>query len=80
MGPARVLWNRKVQERVSTTSSVLNQIKGIKMMGLEDRIFHLIQSLRVSEVDSSKSFRLFIVWMNMIGIICKAQIKHSILY
>lgn len=24
MGPARVLWNRKVQERVSTTSSVLN--------------------------------------------------------
>lgn len=71
MGPARVLWNRKVQERVSTTSSVLNQIKGIKMMGLEDRIFHLIQSLRVSEVDSSKSFRLFIVWINMIGIICK---------
>ncbi|KAJ5957023.1 hypothetical protein N7501_011302 [Penicillium viridicatum] len=67
MGPARVSWNRKVQERVSTTSSVLNQIKGIKMMGLEDRIFHLIQSLRVSEIDSSKSFRLFIVWMNMIA-------------
>lgn len=35
-------------------------------MGLEDRISHLIQSLRVSEVDS-KSFRLFIVWMNMIA-------------
>lgn len=68
-----------MQERVSTTSSVLNQIKGIKMMGLEDRIFDLIQSLRVSEVDSSKSFRLFIVWMNMIGIICKAY-KHSIFY
>ncbi|KAJ5598777.1 hypothetical protein N7537_008861 [Penicillium hordei] len=67
MGPARVLWNRKVQERVSTTSSILDQIKGIKMMGLEDRIFHLIQSLRVSEVDSSKTFRLFIVWMNMIA-------------
>lgn len=80
MGPARILWNRRVQDRVSTTSSVLDQIKGIKMMGLEDRIFHLIQSLRVSEVDSSKSFRLFFVWMNMIGMICKALIKQSLFY
>jgi ATP-binding cassette, subfamily C (CFTR/MRP), member 1 len=67
MGPARMAWNAKVQKRVSTISSALNQIKGIKMMGLADRISHLIQSLRVAELESSKSFRLFFVWMNMIG-------------
>ncbi|KND86292.1 ABC transporter C family member 8 [Tolypocladium ophioglossoides CBS 100239] len=67
MGPARMLWNAKVQKRVSTTSSTLNQIKGIKMMGLTGRISHLIHSLRVTELDSSKSFRLFFVWINMIA-------------
>lgn len=67
MGPARMGWNSKVQKRVSTTSSVLHQIKGIKMMGLSDRISDLIQSLRVSELKASKSFRLLFVWMNMIG-------------
>ncbi|UNI24992.1 hypothetical protein JDV02_010703 [Purpureocillium takamizusanense] len=67
MGPARALWNSKVQERVITTSATLSQIKGIKMMGLSDRVSTLIQSLRVVELDSSKAFRLFFVWMNMIA-------------
>ncbi|RDA82906.1 hypothetical protein CP532_4784 [Ophiocordyceps camponoti-leonardi (nom. inval.)] len=68
IGPAKTLWNSKVQKRISTTSSALGQIKSIKMMGLGDRISQLIQSLRVSELDSSKRFRIFTVWMNMIGI------------
>ncbi|KAI1844325.1 hypothetical protein JX266_009419 [Neoarthrinium moseri] len=67
MGAARMAWNSKVQKRVSTTSSVLHQIKGIKMMGMSDRISQLIQRLRVSELTASKSFRILIVWMNMIA-------------
>ncbi|RDA91871.1 hypothetical protein CP533_0366 [Ophiocordyceps camponoti-saundersi (nom. inval.)] len=67
IGPAKALWNSKVQKRVSATSSALSQIKGIKMMGLSERISHLIQALRVSELDSSKNFRVFSVWMNMIA-------------
>ena len=67
MGPARAKWNGLVQKRVSFTSSVLNQIKGIKMMGLSGRMAQLIQSLRVSELDSSKSYRVFIIWLNMAG-------------
>ncbi|KAI0126126.1 putative ABC multidrug transporter [Xylariales sp. AK1849] len=67
MGPARMAWNAKVQKRVSTISTVLNQIKGIKMMGLSDRVSQLIQSLRVSELNSSKSFRILLVWTNMIA-------------
>lgn len=67
MGPARALWNSKVQKRVSTTSSTLSHAKGIKMMGLGHGISRLIQSLRVTELDSSKTFRWYFVWMNMIG-------------
>lgn len=67
MGPARMAWNSKVQKRVATTSSTLDQIKGIKMMGLSDRISSLIQSLRIAELNSSKAFRMFFVWITVIG-------------
>jgi hypothetical protein len=67
MGPARVAWNAKVQKRVSTTSSVLGQIKAVKMMGLSTRVNQLVQSLRVEEIESSKAFRMFFVWITLIG-------------
>lgn len=67
MGPARMEWNAKVQKRVATTSSMLEQIKGIKMMGLSDPISNLIQSLRIMELNTSKAFRMFFVWISMIG-------------
>ncbi|GKT85858.1 ABC transporter [Colletotrichum tofieldiae] len=54
-------WNEGVQERVSTTSSMLAQIKGIKMMGLTDYFANMVQKLRVTELDMSKKFRMFIV-------------------
>ncbi|KZL77916.1 ABC multidrug transporter [Colletotrichum tofieldiae] len=61
IGPARMAWNEGVQERVSTTSSMLAQIKGIKMMGLTDYFANMVQKLRVTELDMSKKFRMFIV-------------------
>lgn len=67
MGPARVAWNALVQKRVSTTSSVLGQMKAVKVMGLPDRVTSLIQSLRVQEIESSKAFRMFFVWITLIG-------------
>ncbi|KAK7736158.1 hypothetical protein SLS53_007186 [Cytospora paraplurivora] len=42
IGPARMQWNEGVQERVSTTSSMLSQMKGIKMMGLTDYFASLL--------------------------------------
>lgn len=61
MGPARGQWNRGVQKRVSTTSSMLAQIKGLKMIGLTDYISKVVQGLRVAELELSKKFRIFIV-------------------
>lgn len=62
-------WNQGVQERVSRTSSVLSQIKGIMMMGLGDYMSSIIHNLRVSELDLSKKFRMFIVRINLIGML-----------
>ncbi|EQB45813.1 ABC transporter [Colletotrichum gloeosporioides Cg-14] len=67
IGPARMMWNKGVQERVSTTSSMLAQIKGIKMMGLTDYFATMVQKLRVAELDMSKKFRMFIVRIILIS-------------
>jgi hypothetical protein len=67
LGPARVTWNLGVQKRVAVTSSMLSQIKSLKMMGLADYMERCIQGLRVAEVDLSKKFRGYIVWLNVIG-------------
>ncbi|ROW08715.1 hypothetical protein VPNG_06410 [Cytospora leucostoma] len=67
IGPARMQWNEGVQERVSTTSSMLSQMKGIKMTGLTDYFAKLVQKLRVSELDMSKKFRMYIVRIILIA-------------
>jgi ATP-binding cassette subfamily C (CFTR/MRP) protein 1 len=54
---------------VSITSSMLDQIKGIKMMGLTDYMSKMIQSLRVAELDCSKKFRMFIVRIILISLL-----------
>ncbi|KAK1504420.1 uncharacterized protein CCOS01_16872 [Colletotrichum costaricense] len=67
MAPARVAWNQGVQKRVSITSSMLTQIKGIKMMGLTDHFSDIIQKLRVSELKLSTKFRILVTVLSIIG-------------
>ncbi|OBS28224.1 hypothetical protein FPOA_02165 [Fusarium poae] len=61
MEPATVRWNAMVQKRVGETSSMLDQIKGIKMMGLTDFYFQTVQSLRVKELKISAKLRWLLV-------------------
>jgi hypothetical protein len=67
MGPARVRWNEMVEKRVSVTSDMLGQIKSVKMLGLGQVVARYIQSLRVTEVECSKRFRVLIVTMDALG-------------
>ncbi|KAK7455438.1 hypothetical protein Landi51_02642 [Colletotrichum acutatum] len=67
MAPARVAWNHGVQKRVSITSSMLTQIKGIKMMGLTDHFSDIIQKLRVSELKLSTKFRILVTILSVIA-------------
>jgi ATP-binding cassette, subfamily C (CFTR/MRP), member 1 len=80
MGPARVAWNQGVQKRVAQTSSMLAQMKGIKMMGLSDYIMTSIQGYRVVEVNISKKFRMMVVWLNAIGESSRQLMSGAVLY
>ncbi|KZL80273.1 abc transporter [Colletotrichum incanum] len=67
MAPARVAWNQGVQKRVSITSSMLTQIKGVKMMGLTDHFSSIVQNLRVSELKLSVKFRILVTILSVIA-------------
>ncbi|GKT96370.1 LOW QUALITY PROTEIN: ABC transporter [Colletotrichum tofieldiae] len=67
MAPARIAWNQGVQKRVSITSSMLTQIKGVKMMGLTDHFSGIVQKLRVSEMKLSVKFRILITILSVIA-------------
>ncbi|CAM1501751.1 Fc.00g037350.m01.CDS01 [Cosmosporella sp. VM-42] len=69
MGPARVKWSNAIEKRVGTVSSMLSQIKGMKMMGLTDFIHGLVQELRVNELNLSLKFRWLQIQLNTLAII-----------
>lgn len=56
-----------VQKRVGETSSMLDQIKGIKMMGLTDFFRQTVQGLRVKELKVSAKFRWLLVHFVALG-------------
>ncbi|KAJ6788206.1 hypothetical protein PWT90_02171 [Aphanocladium album] len=52
-------WNKGIEARVSQTAKILPQIKGIKMLGLEQTVIDFIQLLREQEIRISRSYRYF---------------------
>ncbi|KAL7953090.1 P-loop containing nucleoside triphosphate hydrolase protein [Trichoderma compactum] len=67
MGPAMKAWNEAIQQRITTTSSVIGSIKEVKMLGRASSWADSIQLLRVAELQRSKKFRRFITYMNILG-------------
>ncbi len=67
MFSASVAWNQGVQNRVSATSSMLEQMKSIKMMGLAEYFLKHIKELRQDEIALSKAFRSRIVLNQVLG-------------
>lgn len=67
LAPARVKWNKAIQERVGITAGMLIQMKAIKMMGLTDFFRNNLSSLRAEELKLSSRFRWLQVHINSIG-------------
>lgn len=67
MGPAIKAWNVAIEKRVAITSRVVGSIRETKMLGLIPVWLEYIQSLRIFELKESKKFRMFIVFMNLLG-------------
>ncbi|RHZ63440.1 uncharacterized protein CDV56_107137 [Aspergillus thermomutatus] len=62
-------WGAAIQERVTLTSSVLRNMKSVKMMGLQETVARTIQRARVYELDLSKRYRRFFAYMAIISTI-----------
>jgi hypothetical protein len=54
-------WIEKVEERLSVTSSILGDMRAIKMLGLSDKLFNIIDRLRQAEISESVKFRRMLI-------------------
>ncbi|KAF7958001.1 hypothetical protein EAE96_003568 [Botrytis aclada] len=62
MGAAQKVWMDRIQMRIDTSVKMLQSIKGIKMLGLSEKLSSLISQLREKEIRNSlKIRRLFVV-------------------
>lgn len=66
IGGRQKVWVDAVQKRISVTTSVLSEIKAIKMMGLSDVLTKKLQEYRVDETHRMAGFRWSIVYQNVV--------------
>ncbi|KAJ4858374.1 ABC transporter domain-containing protein [Trichoderma breve] len=65
---AQVAWIEKVQERLRATTSLLGDIKAIKMLALPQVVSRLLTNLRTNEIKTSKTFRELLVATLMLSL------------
>ncbi|KAI8175262.1 ABC transporter atnG [Colletotrichum sp. SAR 10_66] len=68
-GKASAQWIKASQDRVTTTSKTLGSIKWLKVSGLNDVAFSVIQKLRSTELVVSKRYRV-LLGISMMLMIC----------
>lgn len=67
IGTRQRTWADATQKRITVISSVLSQLKTIKMVGLTDIMSNVMQHERVEETRKMKSWGWIIVWLNVVG-------------
>ncbi|OJJ42489.1 hypothetical protein ASPZODRAFT_105215 [Penicilliopsis zonata CBS 506.65] len=60
-GPRQQLWLEAIEKRVDVTARVLASVKGVRTAGLTDKLYHIIHTMRVSEVYMSERFRRLLI-------------------
>ena len=63
MGKAQANWIQASQQRVARTAATIGNVKWIKLSGLTDSAFSIIQHLRVRELEMSRRFRVLLIWV-----------------
>ncbi|KAJ5592008.1 uncharacterized protein N7459_002377 [Penicillium hispanicum] len=58
---AQKLWIERVQARLSVVSSMLHDMKAVKMLGLSEKLFQSVSRLREVELQVSERFRYLLV-------------------
>lgn len=54
-------WIEKIQERLRVTTTILSEMKAVKMLGLTQVMSNMVQNHRTDEIETSKSFRKLLV-------------------
>ena len=67
MGSASAAWIQASQDRVTQTSKTLGSIKWIKISGLNEAAFSVIQKLRKQELKISLRFRILLGMTILLG-------------
>lgn len=57
VGPLQKAWMEKIQKRVGLTSSVISNMKNLKISGITEPVATLIQGMRVDELLAGRRFR-----------------------
>ncbi|TQV95962.1 ABC transporter [Cordyceps javanica] len=65
IGASQKIWVDAVQRRIALTSSMLLNIRSIRMAGLGKITMDRIQKERICETEKMSKFRWYIVWQNM---------------
>jgi ATP-binding cassette subfamily C (CFTR/MRP) protein 1 len=60
-------WVKAVQRRVGIASTVIRQMKSVKLSGLVEGMAQLVQSERIRELYMAKQFRGLSVWVNTLS-------------
>lgn len=60
-------WSAATEKRLAKTSSVLGAMKGVKMLGLSERMSDLLQQERIVELGYMKRYTWAVVWKNVVG-------------
>lgn len=55
-------WIERVEKRLELTSIMLSNMKAVKMLGISKLLQTLVNSLRETELRTSKQFRKLLVW------------------
>lgn len=67
-GPRQKIWMEEIQKRVGLTSTVVGQMKNLKMSGLAAPISKLIQQMRVDELRAGARFRMILSFTATLGV------------
>lgn len=67
-GPRQKVWMERIQKRVGLTSTVVGQIKSLKMAGLAAPVATMLQQMRVDELKAGARFRRILALTATLGI------------
>lgn len=67
-GPRQKIWMEEIQKRVGLTSTVVGQMKNLKMSGLAAPVGKLVQQMRIDELRAGARFRMILSFTATLGV------------